>query len=270
MQHKYLAPGKLNLGLKIVGKKVDGYHLLKTIFCLIDLFDEIIIEVTLNTNDIKLCNHSYQWSIQDDLAYKAAKLLQKHTNIQYGASITVKKKIPSGSGMGGGSSDAATVLLALNKLWNINLSKDELINLGMKLGADVPFFIYGKNAFAEGVGEILSSITIPKSFFVLVIPNFGISTKDIFTNFTFNNNKIDPNDITTEYLLTTLENDLEPIARKLNSQLNHIFTELKKYGNPVMTGSGSTIYLRYDDINTAKKVAHELETKYNSFLVRGL
>lgn len=285
------AYAKLNLGLKVVGKRADGYHLLKTIFCLINLYDEIYINVNQDNSEISLLNHSSAWLEQDDLAYKAAKLLQKHSNIKLGANITVKKNIPIGAGMGGGSSDAATVLLVLNKLWNINLSQQELINLSLNLGADVPFFIYGKNAFAEGIGEILSPIKLKKKFFVLVLPSFGLSTKEIFANLNLNsnnlafhdtnvkfstlesikNNNLNPEDhITPKYLLKTLDNDLEAIARKLNPELDCIFMDLKNYANPAMTGTGSTIYLRFDDLNSAKKVALELEKKYNSFLVSSL
>lgn len=264
----FKAYAKLNLGLKVIGKRADGYHLLKTAFCLIDLYDEIKINITQNNSEIKLLEHFAPWSEQDDLAYKAAKLLQKYANVKHGVAITVKKNIPIGGGMGGGSSDAAALFIALNKLWDINLSKNELMRLGLRLGADVPFFIYGQNAFAEGIGEILSPIKLEKSFFVLIVPNFGLSTKEIFKNLHLN--LLPKDNITPKYLLKTLENDLETVARNLNQELNQIFLELRNYGNPAMTGTGSTIYLKFNDLNRAKKVALELEKKYNSFLVSSL
>lgn len=266
--HKFKAYAKLNLGLKFVGKRPDGYHLLKTIFCLIDLYDEIEIYTNKLSNEIKLLNHNYPWPETSDLAYKAAKLLQQHTNTSYGVTIEIKKNIPHGGGMGGGSSDAATVLVELNKLWNINLPQAELIKLGVTLGADVPFFIFGKNAYAEGIGEVLSEIILEEKYFIIILPGIYISTKSVFDNLILGINE--QNSITNEYLLKTLENDLEPVARQIYPQLETIFQDLKKHGNPVMTGSGSTIYLPYQSLNEAKKVADNIKNTYNHYLVRSL
>lgn len=267
--NKYKAYAKLNLGLKVVGKRSDGYHLLKTIFCLINLYDEIEITINKSSNEIKLLNHNYSWSETSDLAYKAALLLQEHSKINLGANIQIKKNIPHGGGMGGGSSDAATVLTALNKLWNINLPQSELIKLGLSIGADVPFFIFGKNAYAEGIGEILSEIELEKQYFIIVLPGISISTKDVFNKLILSSDKFN-NNIDKEYLLKTLENDLELVARDICPNLEIIFQDLKKYGNPVMTGSGSTIYLVYNNFNEAKKVADDIKNTYNHYLVRNL
>lgn len=266
----YKAPAKLNLGLKVVGKRPDGYHLLKTVFCLIDLYDEITILINNKSSNIQLLNHTQDWAAESDLVIKASKLLQQHTKCNLGASIEVKKRIPHGGGMGGGSSDAATTLMALNQLWNTNLSKNELMDLGIQLGADVPFFILEENAYAEGIGEILTPIKIPQKYFVLILPEFNISTKEVFSkvNLTYDNTIIN---ITPQTLLNTLENDIEIAARGLEPRLESIFQDLAKYhANARMTGSGSTIYLCYDDYNTAKKVAEELKFKYNAFLIKSL
>lgn len=272
MKHKfatYLSPAKLNLGLKITGKRDDGYHLLKTVFCLIDLYDEVNIQITDN-GKISLIEHQQAWPFYDDLSYKAAVLLQEYSGVSYGANIKLHKTIPSGAGLGGGSSNAATILLVLNKLWDINLSKDELIKLGVSLGADVPFFIYGKNALATGVGEILTPIEVPEQYFVLVKPSFHIPTKNIFSHLNIDFTQVDDKTITTDCLINTKENDLFTVATKLYPQLLNLANDLSKYGNPVMTGSGSVMYLSFIDKNVAKKVAKILENSYNTYLVKRL
>ncbi|RTL01888.1 MAG: 4-(cytidine 5'-diphospho)-2-C-methyl-D-erythritol kinase [Proteobacteria bacterium] len=270
--HNVLSPAKLNLGLKIVGKRQDGYHLLKSIFCLIDLCDSIDIQTTDN-GKISLIEHYQAWFYQKDLSYRAAKLLQEETGSQFGANIKIKKVIPSGAGLGGGSSNAATVLLVLNQLWQTGLSNHELMALGLKLGADVPFFIQGHNALVEGIGEIITPLEVPQLYFVIIKPNFHIPTKDIFTNLNFNPQATTPSIITVEELLDKKINDLEPVARNVYPPLEDIFHELKqyeKYGTPVMTGSGSCIYFTFSDKNLAKKLAEILSTRYNTFLAASL
>lgn len=270
--HIFLSPAKLNLGLKVVGKRADGYHLLNTIFCLIDLYDEVEIEVVTADSTISLPDHNQIWPVETDLAYRAAKLLQTATNTTLGANITVTKHIPIGGGLGGGSSNAATVLLMLNHLWQTHLSVDELIALGQTLGADVPFFIYGKNAFATGIGDEFMPIAIPQQYFILIKPPFGISTKEIFTNLNIVRDSVIPDLVRDPELelLQTKENDLEHIATKLYPQLAEILKDLTQYGEPRMTGTGSTIYLSYNDEPTTKKVAQLLKNRYNPVLVRSL
>ncbi len=267
--HNVLSPAKLNLGLRVVGKRPDGYHLLKSIFCLIDLCDQIEIQITEN-GKISLIEHQQAWFYQKDLSYRAAKLLQEYTSCKLGANIKIKKVIPSGAGMGGGSSNAATVLMVLNKLWKTNLSQQELIDLGVKLGADVPFFIVGKNALVEGIGEIITPIEIPQLYFVILKPDFHVPTKDIFSNLEVNFEEINQQQITIEQLLHEKTNDLEKIVKKIYPQINDIFNDINQYGNPVMTGSGSCIYLTFSDKNIAKKVANILSPGYNIFLAARL
>ncbi len=220
----FRSPAKLNLGLKIVGKRNDGYHLMHSIFCLIDLMDEVALQITHNAK-ISLIEHQQDWPPDTDLAYKAAKLLQKTTNTNLGCNIKLHKIIPSGAGLGGGSSNAATVLMALNKLWHTNLSTDELINLGKQLGADVPFFIYGKNAFASGIGDEFTPIELPQLYFVLIKPSFNIPTKNIFTNLNFISLPANQSQFNCQHLLQTKENDLQIVASKLYPQLNPIIND---------------------------------------------
>lgn len=267
--HSVLSPAKLNLGLKIVGKRADGYHLLKSIFCLIDLCDLIDIQIT-NNGKISLIEHNQAWFYQKDLSYRAAKLLQETTGCQYGANIRIKKVIPSGAGMGGGSSNAATVLTILNQLWKTNLTIEVLAKIGEQLGADIPFFIYGNNALVEGIGEIITPIELPQLYFVIVKPEFHIPTKDIFTNLELDFTTINPDNITVDTLLTEKTNDLEVVAKKVFPALDNIFHELKQYGTPVMTGSGSCIYFTFSEKNIAKDLAKILEPRYNTFLAASL
>ena len=267
--HSVLSPAKLNLGLRIVGKREDGYHLLKSVFCLIDLCDMIDIQITQN-GKISLIEHNQAWFYQKDLSYKAAILLQKVTGSKLGANIKIKKVIPSGAGMGGGSSNAATVLVILNQLWNTGLSKAQLMELGLQLGADVPFFIQGKNALVEGIGEKITPIEIPETYFVIIKPKFHIPTREVFTNLVINFDSIDTQKITINELIENKLNDLEPVVRQLYPNSNDIFSELNQYGNAVMTGSGSCIYLSFSDKLIAKRVANILTSRYNTFLAASL
>lgn len=267
--HSVLSPAKLNLGLKVIGKRPDGYHLLKSVFCLIDLYDKIDIQITLN-GKVSLIEHQQAWFYQKDLAYKAAILLQEYSGCTKGANIKIKKVIPSGAGMGGGSSNAATVLIILNHLWETGLTTAELLKLGAKLGADVPFFVRGQNALVEGIGEIITPIEIPEFYFVIVKPNFHAPTKDIFAALDLNLNLSKAKNISTAQLITEKENDLEAAVRKIYPQINMIFSELDQYGKAVMTGSGSSIYLSFTDKNLAKDVANILSPRYNTFLAASL
>jgi 4-diphosphocytidyl-2-C-methyl-D-erythritol kinase len=267
--HSVLSPAKLNLGLRVVGKRSDGYHLLKSIFCLIDLYDKVDIQITTN-GKISLVEHQQAWPYYKDLSYQAAKLLQQETGTSLGANIRLNKLIPSGAGMGGGSSNAATVLIILNHLWKTGLKQEQLAQLGVKLGADIPFFIYGKSALVSGIGEIIQPISIPEYYFVIIKPDFHIPTKNIFQHLELDFSQIQPEMITIEQLLAKKTNDLETVVKKIYPQINEVFIELNQYGNPVMTGSGSCIYLSFTEKNIAKNVAKILEPRYNTFLAASL
>ncbi|HGM3130749.1 TPA: 4-(cytidine 5'-diphospho)-2-C-methyl-D-erythritol kinase, partial [Neisseria gonorrhoeae] len=174
------APAKLNLDLRITGRREDGYHNIESIFCLIDLQDTVYLKPR---DDGKIILHNPVGGIpqEADLSYRAASLLQKYARNLAGVEIWLDKKIPTGAGLGGGSSDAATVLLVLNRWWQCGLTQWQLIDLGAALGADVPFFIFGKNAFASGIGEKLIGMDIPKQWYVIVKPPVHVSTAKIFT-----------------------------------------------------------------------------------------
>ena len=239
----FLAPAKLNLGLKITGVRKDGYHLLNSVFCLVDLFDEIRIQITPLSDKISIIEHNQAWHYKKDLVYKAAMLLKQATGCKLGANIKVKKTIPSGAGLGGGSSNAATTLIALNKFWQTNLSTDELIKLGIKLGADVPFFLLGKNAFVSGIGEIINPIEIPEKYFVVIMPDFHLSTKQVFEQLKFEHAKNTLTNYSADYLINSGENDLFDVASKIEPQINEIIKTLKSYAKPMMTGSQLEMFL---------------------------
>lgn len=263
----FLSPAKLNLGLRVTGKRPDGYHTLETCFCLIDLFDEIRIQIT-QSGKISLIEHNQAWPYYKDLVFKAATTLKEISNTNLGANIIVKKTIPSGGGFGGGSSNAATTLIALNHLWQLGLPQDQLLQIACGLGADVPFFIHGKNAYATGIGEILTEIEIPQYYFVLICPKFHLNTKNVFARFKLTDTHVTHKSI--EYLLETLQNDLFLAATEIEPSLMQIYEKLKTYGNPAMTGSGSTLFLRFTTFAAAKKVASELQNTYNVYLVKSL
>ncbi len=173
------APAKLNLFLHVVGRRADGYHLLQTVFCFIDMCDTLTFE--RRSDGRVACDTSVPGlAQQDDLVVRAARALQKATGTPYGAQIAYKKHIPSGGGLGGGSSDAATTLIALNRLWNTGLGRDELMRLGRSLGADVPVFIFGRPAFAQGIGDELEAVQVPDCAYLVVQPTQNVPTKDIF------------------------------------------------------------------------------------------
>ena len=177
----FSAPAKLNLFLHVVGRRQDGYHLLQTVFRFIDFSDNLSFR--LRTDDIiKLHNPTAGIPEEKDLCVRAAKLLKQATRTKQGIDIFLQKRIPMGGGLGGGSWDAATTLLALNHLWKANLSRQQLLELGLKLGADVPVFIFGENAFAEGIGEKLTCIKLPPAWYVVLVPPVQVSTAEIFTS----------------------------------------------------------------------------------------
>ena len=279
---KFLAPSKINLFLHITGQRADGYHLLQTVFRLLDLYDNIYLKPTQSIN-IKRVNNIAGVSEAQDLCVRAAKLLQQHTNCQQGVEIYVEKKIPMGGGLGGGSSDAATVLLALNRLWHLNLSREELQVLGLKLGADVPFFIFGKNAWAEGVGEQLQAINLADAYYVILNPNVHVSTAQIFANKQLTKNTISK----TMSTFLGMENSsgsnsvVGNINAEFTNQLEKIvcseyppvlvcLTWLKQFGDARMSGSGASVFLEVANEQIAMDICSQKPKEMQGFVAKGL
>lgn len=276
------APAKINLFLHIVGQRADGYHLLQTVFCLLDFHDTIYLKPNIS-GEIKRVNDVPNVPEQDDLCIRAAKLLQQHTNSSLGVEMLVEKNIPMGGGLGGGSSDAATVLLALNRLWQLNLSRRELIELGLKLGADVPFFIFGSNAWAEGIGEQLQPIALKERFYVVLTPNVHVSTAQIFTNkqLTKNTNpKIMSGFSRTANLSVENSeignthpgfiNDLEKVVCDVYPEVAECLAWLKQYGDARMSGSGASVFLEVSTLQIANKICSAKPDKIRGFVAKGL
>ena len=254
--HDLAAPAKLNLFLHVVGKRPDGYHLLQSVFVLIDWADTLHVEVRsdgqLARHDVLGGAHS-QPLPADDLCLRAARLLQAATGCALGADIHLEKRLPAGAGMGGGSSDAATTLLALNRLWGLRLPADRLLALGLKLGADVPFFLGGGPAFVEGIGEILHPLTLPEQRFAVLKGPGGLATKDIFSSNLLARSEnlaivagFPASAGTAENLVNGFgRNDLQPAAEGISSDVREALTQLSEvFGNARMTGSGAAVFAR--------------------------
>ena len=268
---KYLAPAKLNLFLKIISKRADGYHNLQSIFQNIDLYDEIYIRLRKDRN-INFDNMAVLGPKELDLGYKAAKILLEGT--EFGVDIIIDKKIPIGSGLGGGSSNAATILMGLNSLCSLNLKKNKLMELGLKLGADVPFFIFGNNAWVEGIGEKLKPINIPESTFFICIPDLSISTQSIFNSFELTKTSI-PLKIPSYFDAESYNqatNDLEKTVIKKHKEIADLLAWLKNFGFARMSGSGSSVFIKVKDDTEARLIDNDKGKPKNmkSFIVKGL
>lgn len=262
------APAKLNLDLRITGKRADGYHNLESIFCLIDLCDTVYLKPR---SDDLIILHTPTGGIppEQDLAYRAASLLQKHTNSKSGVEIWLDKKIPTGAGLGGGSSDAATVLTVLNHWWKCGLSRQQLIDLSATLGADIPFFLFGKNAFAKGIGEQLSPIDIPKQWYVVIKPKAHVSTPKIFLHRNLTRNS-KPSIMPTFHSLQPFRNDMQAVVFQEYPEVWKAYCELSEYGSALMTGSGACIFLSTDSRQEANNIYQQVSQSYEAYCVEGL
>jgi 4-diphosphocytidyl-2-C-methyl-D-erythritol kinase len=248
------APAKLNLFLRVTGRRADGYHELQTAYTLIDLAD--LLDFERRDDGLIERQGDLVGDLDSDLVVRAARALQQHSGSSLGAAISVTKRIPAGSGLGGGSSDAATTLIALNRLWDLNLPRSELSAIGLQLGADVPFFLHGQAAFAEGIGERLTSIELPPLWFAILWPRVHVSTKDIFADagLTRNSKATKIADfsamaaqlgeaIGNSDFPSSLVNDLEPVARRRYPVIDEAIKRLERFGAARMTGSGSAVFV---------------------------
>ncbi len=265
------APAKLNLFLHVTGRRDDGYHELQTIFQFIDLQDQIRIEIT-DSGEIRRPAGLEGVREEDDLVVHAAKALQKHTGTTSGAIINVDKQIPAGGGLGGGSSDAATILVALNGLWSTKLSENELAEIGLQLGADVPIFIYGKSAWAEGVGEELVPIDPPERTYLVVDPGISVSTADIFQakELTRNTPKAKIAGFLRGSVADGGRNDCEPVVTARYPEVGEALKWLSKFGDARMTGTGSCLFVALNDHAEAERIRGQLPEKWSGFVVRGI
>ena len=265
------APAKLNLFLHITGRREDGYHLLQTVFQFLDYADGLSFDV----NDDGKILRNYELSgvtEENDIIYRAASALQSYAGIKQGVSIHLDKVLPMGGGLGGGSSDAATTLLALNQLWGCGLGQTELIELGLGLGADVPVFIQGVATWAEGVGEQFTPIDLPEPWYVVLIPEINVSTAKVFA---------DPQLIRDcpaitirDFLAGQGHNVCEPIVTKLYPQIRTALDALGRYCRPGaearMTGTGACVFAPFESEQDARQAWSALSTDWNGFVAKGL
>ena len=240
--HNVLAPAKLNLFLHITGRRADGYHLLQSVFMLVDWCDTLHFDVKLDGAIQRIDLNTPLPA--DDLIVRAARALQSASCTSLGAEIRIDKQIPAQAGMGGGSSDAASTLLALNKLWGLNWPMSRLLPMGLALGADVPFFLHGYNAWVEGIGEKISPVLVPSSSFVVVKPNTGIETARIFSHPTLE--RATKTATISDFAAQPYDfgrNDLQPVAQALCPEVEMALQWLQSLGlKPRMTGSGSAVF----------------------------
>lgn len=273
MNQPHLAPAKLNLFLHITGRRADGYHDLQTLFQLLDYGD--VMRFATSEDGILALHLSYVGDIARDvpldnnLVIRAAELLRSAANRpRLGARITLEKRLPSGAGLGGGSSNAATCLRALNRLWALELSEDALCEIGVALGADVPVFLRGKSAWAEGIGERLSPVELGDSWYLVVSPKCSVATAAIFCHehLTRNSQAIKMAD----FLAGSARNDCESVTRELHPEVDQAFESLAQFADFRMTGTGSSLFARFDSEAAAREVLDKLPKHLPGFVARGI
>ena len=266
-----LAPAKLNLFLHITGRRADGYHELQTLFQLLDYGDELSFD-PLPNGDLSLHAEGPTASampLDDNLILQAAELLrQEAMDPMLGAAISVGKRLPAGAGLGGGSSDAAATLLALNELWQLDLPEARLCELGVKLGADVPVFLRGRSAWAEGVGEILTPVELPNAFFLVVTPPCFVSTKEVFSQENLTRNS--PAIKMADFLAGRSRNDCEAVTRALYPAVAEALDWLAQFTEARMTGTGASVFARCASRAEAEQLLARLPKTLTGFVAQGV
>lgn len=259
------APAKLNLFLRVIGRRADGYHLLQTLFRFIEIGDEL--DFTLRRDGEITRSGDSPIAVEEDLILRAARLLKRAARAPLGADIRIKKRIPIGGGLGGGSSDAATTLIALNRLWRIGYSREKLQRLALQLGADVPVFVFGENALAEGVGEMLTAVILPPKWYVVLAPAASISTREVFNEpeLTRYSNPLK----LSAFSLGRTGNDLTPVVLRKYPEVADALNWLRKNAlRSDMTGSGACVFAEFDTENEARRVL--AAAPISGFVAKGL
>ncbi len=264
---RWLAPAKLNLCLQIIARRADGYHSLQTAFQLVDYGDELIFNIR-DDGSIRRRGSLPEVPEDQDLCLHAARALQDFAKCELGADIELTKRLPLGGGLGGGSSDAATTLLALNQLWGLRLDRDALLHLARQLGADVPVFVFGHSAWGEGIGEQLTAISLPHRWYVVVTPPVEVSTARVFSEL-----KLTPENhpITIrDFLAGGGRNDLESTVVELYPPVGDALRWLRGFGDARLTGSGASVFLPVQDRIQGQSVLAQRPKDYAGFVARGL
>lgn len=268
MQRSWPAPAKLNLMLHVTGRRADGYHELQTVFQLIDLCDELHFDVDTSGAILRL-EGSAGVPAAEDLAVRAAQRLRERAgDRRAGVQIRVRKRIPLGGGLGGGSSDAATTLLVLNKMWGYGLKVDDLAEIGLELGADVPVFVRGRNAWGEGVGECLTAVDLPSHWYLILHPGVAVATGAVFQAPELTRNS--PLTTIRGFLDSGGRNDCEPVVRQRFPAVAEALDWLSRFAPARLTGTGSCMFASFERAADAERVAARVPDHWRSFVARGL
>ena len=261
------APAKLNLFLHVTGRRADGYHLLQTVFQFLDYGDSLYF-APRGDGVCRRVEGNYDIPDDQDLAVRAARLLSEISGAGLGADIRVRKRIPFGGGLGGGSSDAATTLVALNRLWNLGIPYDEIADIGLRLGADVPVFVRAQAAWAEGIGDKLWPIELPESYFLVVTPPVQVSTAEIFTapELKRDQQAID----LAAFKAGEGINVCEAVTRVRHPQVAEVLDWLAPHGKARMSGTGASCFLAFDSLIEAERVRQEVPKHWQAFVGKGL
>lgn len=265
--YQFFSPAKLNLFLHVIGRRPDGYHNLQTVFQFLDYGDQITITPTEN-GKLSLLTKFDGVAEQDNLIIKAAKALKAAADCPLGAEISIDKILPMGGGLGGGSSNAATVLVALNQLWQLGYSKQALADIGLALGADVPIFVHGYAAFAEGVGEKLTPVAPPEHWYLVTKPKVSISTVSVFTSADLPRNT--PRISASEWSMANTHNDCQSMVTKHYPEVANLYAWLIEYAPSRMTGTGACIFSYFETEQAAREVEKLLPPGIESFVAKGL
>jgi 4-diphosphocytidyl-2-C-methyl-D-erythritol kinase len=267
------APAKLNLYLRVLGRRADGYHLLDTQFVLLDAYDIVRLRVRADGKIERARETADQAAAlgiaaEDDLTLRAARLLQARTGCKLGVQIALEKNLPIGAGLGGGSSDAAATLVALNKLWDTHLTRAQLMRLALELGADVPFFVFGENAHGSGVGEVLRARAVPPAHYIVLNPQVVVSTREVFAQFDLTH----PASTGTIQPLAQAQtrNDLESAVCERYPEVRRHLSWLRRFGDGRLTGSGASVFLACEDAAGAHKIFAQRPSDMRGFIARGL
>jgi 4-diphosphocytidyl-2-C-methyl-D-erythritol kinase len=270
-QQVWPAPAKLNLFLHVTGRRADGYHSLQTAFRLIDLADTLQFTARAD-GKVTLRRPLPGVPPERDLCLRAAVLLKQSTGHQQGVEIELDKRIPVGGGLGGGSSDAATTLMVLNHLWRLGLKRRELQQLALKLGADVPLFVFGENAFAEGIGEQLTPLVLPAAWYLVLVPPVQVPTASVFAapELTRETKPIRITAFFDGLKQRALRNDLEPVVSKRYPEVARHLAWLKQHGEARMSGSGACVYAEFSNLSAARAAQAQLPHAMRGFVASGL
>lgn len=269
------APAKLNLFLHVVGRRSDGYHLLETVFRFIGHGDTVHLRLRADGAVTRTAGPAGVPE-ENDLTVRAARLLKARAGVALGVDIRLTKRLPLGGGLGGGSSDAATVLIALNRLWKVHWPRERLMALGLELGADVPVFVFGQNAFARGVGEVLTPLNLPPAWYVVLVPPVAVSTAEIFAAPELTRNtppvKIPPFSTGRfpEEWLAAGHNDLQPVVLQRYPEVARHLAWLARFGDARMTGSGACVFAGFGSEQAARAVLAQKPADMQGFVAQGL